>query len=68
MRGLAFLHNAPGTLIDPWGAYAGSGPSAGYPLLGADDLPVDADTAVLAQRLQCEDLEFLLARKQSATF
>lgn len=57
VRGLAFLHNASATLIGPLRAYAGDGPSATYPLLGADDLPEDADTAVLAGRLQCTDLE-----------
>ncbi|WP_405969029.1 DUF2075 domain-containing protein [Streptomyces sp. NBC_00988] len=56
VRGLAFLHNAPAALIERLRAQVASGPSAAYPILGAEDLPADADAAVLAQRLQCADL------------
>ncbi|MGW9027903.1 DNA/RNA helicase domain-containing protein [Streptomyces sp. NPDC055722] len=57
VRGLAYLHNAPADLVGRLRAAAASGPSAAYPLLGADDLPEDADAPQLAQRLLCADLE-----------
>ncbi|MGY5001063.1 DNA/RNA helicase domain-containing protein [Streptomyces griseus] len=57
VRGLAFLHNASAELIERLRALAASGPSAVFPLLGADDLPQGAEASVLAARLQCADVE-----------
>ncbi|MFC9614482.1 DNA/RNA helicase domain-containing protein [Streptomyces sp. NPDC056938] len=57
VRGLAFLHNASAELTGHLRALAAGGPSAAFPLLGADDLPKGAEASLLAQRLQCADVE-----------
>lgn len=57
VRGLAFLHNASAELTGHLRALASGGPSAAFPLLGAEDLPKGAEAPLLAQRLQCADLE-----------
>ncbi|MER5381779.1 DNA/RNA helicase domain-containing protein [Streptomyces sp. NPDC002688] len=57
VRGVAFLHNASAGLTGSLRAQVAGGPSAGFPLLGAADLPVDGGAAVLAERLQCTGLE-----------
>ncbi|MFJ9822255.1 DNA/RNA helicase domain-containing protein [Streptomyces sp. NPDC101151] len=55
VRGVALLHNASAALTGRLRAVVAGGPSAAYPLLGADDLLADA-AGVLADRLQCADL------------
>lgn len=57
VRGLAFLHNASAELTGHLSALAAGGPSAAFPLLGADDLPNGAEAQLLAGRLQCADVE-----------
>ncbi|MFJ8800977.1 DNA/RNA helicase domain-containing protein [Streptomyces sp. NPDC102487] len=57
VRGMAFLHNASAELLGHLRAHATGGPSAVYPLLGADDFPEGAEVSLLAGRLQCADVE-----------
>lgn len=57
VRGLAYLHNASTELVGHLSALAAGGPSAAFPLLGADTLPEGIEASLLAERLQCADVE-----------
>lgn len=56
VRGLAFLHDASTELVKRMRAHVGTGPSAGFPLLGAESVPPDEAPEVLAARFQSQDL------------
>ncbi|MGW3563319.1 DNA/RNA helicase domain-containing protein [Streptomyces sp. NPDC000941] len=56
VEGVALLHEAPPDLIAHLRKHLSSGPSATYPVLGAEDLSPDAAPHVLAERLRCSGL------------
>ncbi|MEV0601010.1 DNA/RNA helicase domain-containing protein [Streptomyces sp. NPDC050315] len=56
VRGLAYLHDAPTALIKKMRAQVSTGPSAGFPLLGEESVPLDEAPEVLAARFQSQDL------------
>ncbi|MEU7239028.1 DNA/RNA helicase domain-containing protein [Streptomyces sparsogenes] len=66
VEGVALLHEAPPDLIAHLRERLGSGPSASYPVLGAQDLSLDAAPHVLAERLRCSGLRMAAPERITA--
>lgn len=56
LQGVAVLHEAPEDLVESLKSAAGRGPSAGFSILGRNDVAATLSAAALARALKCADL------------